>query len=262
MPPRATRPSAALSETYSLPRRSLAVEAMARARSRGQLRPGVDLSMIVDQLWGACYHRLLLPGEPITHDFADALVENALDGAAPGKGARPPRVVSGVDALGADDLVVAHVVEHGVDLLRIDALPLGEGLPVERELELLRLQVVRVPRSLAGLPVDDAIAAVDEKDRIQLADDDPVIQHQVDLDLHLDRLERGELRARAREARAAAAALWLMAERWSPEPAMVRRATGSSPTDRQIPRTDTGPVFISSLTYTRARGARRRARSG
>ena len=56
---------------------------------------------------------------------------------------------------------------------------------------------------------------------------------------------------------------------------MVRRATGSSPTDGQIPRTDTGgltslaqrfalkdqrnrPVFISSLTYTRARGARRR----
>ena len=43
---------------------------------------------------------------------------------------------------------------------------------------------------------------------------------------------------RAREA--GAAALWLMAERWSPEPAMVRspgapRATGSSPTDRQIP---------------------------
>ena len=45
---------------------------------------------------------------------------------------------------------------------------------------------------------------------------------------------------RARGARAAGAALWLMAERWSPEPAMVRRATGSSPTDRQIPRTDTG----------------------
>ena len=79
---------------------------------------------------------------------------------------------------------------------------------------------------------------------------------------------------RARGARAAAAALgWLMAERWSPEPAMVRRATGSSPTDGQIPRTDTGgltslaqrfalndqrnrPVFISSLTYTRAREAR------
>lgn len=74
--------SAALSQTYSLPRRSLAVQAMERARSRGQLRPGVDLSMIVDQLWGACYHRLLLPGEPITHDFADALVENALYGAA------------------------------------------------------------------------------------------------------------------------------------------------------------------------------------
>jgi AcrR family transcriptional regulator len=74
--------SAALSETYSLPRRTLAVEAMERAQSRGQLRRDVDLSMIVDQLWGACYHRLLLPGEPITPDFADALVENALYGAA------------------------------------------------------------------------------------------------------------------------------------------------------------------------------------
>ena len=141
---------------------------------------------------------------------------------------------------------------------------------------------------------------------------------------------------RAREA--GAAALWLMAARWSPAPTMVselpghrqpiakfraltlaacpratlalndqrissltytrarggrrraladgrtmvagaddgERATGSSPTDRQIPRTDTGrlprarnatalndqrnrPVFISSLTYTRARGGRRRA---
>ena len=60
---------------------------------------------------------------------------------------------------------------------------------------------------------------------------------------------------------------------------MVRRATGSSPTDGQIPRTDTGgltslaqrfalndqrnrPVFISSLTYTRARGARAAAALG
>lgn len=74
--------SAAWSKTYSLPRRALAVEALERARSRGQLRHGVDLSMIVDQLWGACYHRLLLPGEPITLNFADALVENALYGAA------------------------------------------------------------------------------------------------------------------------------------------------------------------------------------
>ena len=59
---------------------------------------------------------------------------------------------------------------------------------------------------------------------------------------------------------AAAAALWLMAERWSPEPAMVRRATGSSPTDRQIPRTDTGtPSFhFFCHLYARARRARRR----
>ena len=58
---------------------------------------------------------------------------------------------------------------------------------------------------------------------------------------------------RAREARAAA--LWLMAERWSPAPAMVQRATGSSPTDRQIPRTDTDP-FLFFLSPTRAREER------
>ncbi|MGA9195927.1 MAG: hypothetical protein WB037_12610, partial [Pseudolabrys sp.] len=60
---------------------------------------------------------------------------------------------------------------------------------------------------------------------------------------------------RARGARAAAAALWLMAERWSPEPAMVRRATGSSPTDRQIPRTDTGRLSSLAQHYGFERSA-------
>jgi hypothetical protein len=35
---------------------------------------------VVDQLWGACYHRLLLPDQPLTDEFADALVANLLDG--------------------------------------------------------------------------------------------------------------------------------------------------------------------------------------
>ncbi len=73
---------AAFSAAYSLPRRNLAISALQRARDRGQLREGFSLQIIVDQLWGACYHRLLIPDEPLTLEFADELVENALRGAA------------------------------------------------------------------------------------------------------------------------------------------------------------------------------------
>jgi hypothetical protein len=34
----------------------------------------------VDQLWGACYHRLLLPDQPLDIAFTDALVRNLLRG--------------------------------------------------------------------------------------------------------------------------------------------------------------------------------------
>jgi AcrR family transcriptional regulator len=73
--------SAAFSEYYSAPRRALALATFEKARDRGELRPDLDLGILVDQLWGACYHRLLIPGEPLTEEFAVALVDNALDGA-------------------------------------------------------------------------------------------------------------------------------------------------------------------------------------
>lgn len=75
--------SAAFSRHYSGPRRALALATFEKARDRGELRPGLDLGMLVDQLWGACYHRLLIPDEPLTEQFAIALVDNALDGARP-----------------------------------------------------------------------------------------------------------------------------------------------------------------------------------
>lgn len=74
---------AAFSASYSRPRRNLALAALERARGRGQLRDDFSLDVIVDQLWGACYHRLVIPDEPLTLDFADELVRNALHGAAP-----------------------------------------------------------------------------------------------------------------------------------------------------------------------------------
>jgi hypothetical protein len=75
--------SAALLERYSGPRRRLAVEALLRARDRGQLRADVDPEIVVDQLWGACYHRLLLPGLPVTEEFAVGLIGNLLRGVRP-----------------------------------------------------------------------------------------------------------------------------------------------------------------------------------
>ncbi|MET8951142.1 TetR/AcrR family transcriptional regulator C-terminal ligand-binding domain-containing protein [Streptomyces sp. NPDC004393] len=72
--------AAALLKRYSGPRRELAVETMLRARSRGQLRADVDPEVLVDQLWGACYHRLLMPNLPLTEEFAVSVVANLMHG--------------------------------------------------------------------------------------------------------------------------------------------------------------------------------------
>lgn len=68
---------------YSAERRQLAVERMRRAQDAGQIRPDVDLQVLVHQLWGAVYHRLLNSDEPITDEFITALVTNLLDGIVP-----------------------------------------------------------------------------------------------------------------------------------------------------------------------------------
>lgn len=73
---------AAYLQRYSSPRRALAVAALERAKQRGRLRAGLDAESVVDQLWGACYHRLLLPDQPLTHEFVDALVDNLFRGIA------------------------------------------------------------------------------------------------------------------------------------------------------------------------------------
>jgi AcrR family transcriptional regulator len=71
---------AAYLERYSSPRRAMAVAAMEKAKHRGQLRASLDPETVVDQLWGACYHRLLLPDQPLTNEFVDALLDNLFGG--------------------------------------------------------------------------------------------------------------------------------------------------------------------------------------
>ncbi|MER6466117.1 TetR/AcrR family transcriptional regulator [Streptomyces sp. NPDC048409] len=69
---------------YSSQRRRLAGERLLRAQELGQIRPGTDVQILVDQLWGAVYHRLLIPDEPVTDEFVVGLVGNLLDGVGPG----------------------------------------------------------------------------------------------------------------------------------------------------------------------------------
>ncbi len=65
-----------LSTHYTRPRRQLAVQRLGTARERGQVRDDVDLEVVVDQLWGACYQRLPLPDQPLDAAFIDALIAN------------------------------------------------------------------------------------------------------------------------------------------------------------------------------------------
>lgn len=72
----------AFRQLYSSQRRRLAGERLRRAQEAGQIHSGVDVQIIVDQLWGAVYHRLLIPDEPVTEQFVDGLVANLLYGIA------------------------------------------------------------------------------------------------------------------------------------------------------------------------------------
>ena len=74
--------SAALSQRYTIPRRDLAKRTISLARERGQLRHDIDDDVLVDQLWGACYNRLLIPDNTLNESYADELIRNVLLGAA------------------------------------------------------------------------------------------------------------------------------------------------------------------------------------
>jgi hypothetical protein len=60
------------------PRRQALNEVFARAAARGELRPGVDVSLAADLLFGPLYHRMLVTGAPVTPRVADKLAELVL----------------------------------------------------------------------------------------------------------------------------------------------------------------------------------------
>ncbi|MEU1049338.1 TetR-like C-terminal domain-containing protein [Streptomyces sp. NPDC005897] len=55
-------------------RRTLAAERLCRAQELGPIRAAADVQVLIDQLWGAVHHRLLIPDEPVTDAFVTTLV--------------------------------------------------------------------------------------------------------------------------------------------------------------------------------------------
>ena len=67
---------------YVHPRREIGGAALRRAQSRGQLSTKIDVQVLIDQLWGACYYRLMTEPDLVTATYLDALVDQALNGVA------------------------------------------------------------------------------------------------------------------------------------------------------------------------------------
>jgi AcrR family transcriptional regulator len=59
----------------------LAIELVERATQRGELRAGTDPVLLLDQLAGALYYRVLITGAPVHDTYLERLVSAALDGA-------------------------------------------------------------------------------------------------------------------------------------------------------------------------------------
>lgn len=75
--------AAAMRARFTGLRHRMAVDALLRAQGRGQIREEVDPEAAADQLWGACLHRLLVTGYPITEAFTENLLANLLGGIQP-----------------------------------------------------------------------------------------------------------------------------------------------------------------------------------
>jgi AcrR family transcriptional regulator len=74
--------SQAIRARYSSERRRLAGDRLRAAQEAGQIRADIDVQVLVDQLWGAVYNRLLVPDVPVDDAFLGALVGNLMDGVA------------------------------------------------------------------------------------------------------------------------------------------------------------------------------------
>lgn len=67
-----------LNEEYVLPRRAGTVADIRRAQAEGTFPPGIDPEIVVDAIFGSIYFHMITKLRPLTHEYADALVNNVL----------------------------------------------------------------------------------------------------------------------------------------------------------------------------------------
>ncbi|MDR3043354.1 MAG: TetR/AcrR family transcriptional regulator [Desulfovibrio sp.] len=64
-------------ESYLLPRRAAAKDALRRGIAQGELRPDIDLDLLVDALYAPIFHRLLLQHGPLDDAFIRGVAATA-----------------------------------------------------------------------------------------------------------------------------------------------------------------------------------------
>lgn len=70
----------ALRDRWVLPRRSATKAVLKRAVERGQVRQGLDPDVVLDQIYGAVYFRVMIGHQALRKGLAQELVGNVLDG--------------------------------------------------------------------------------------------------------------------------------------------------------------------------------------
>ena len=73
---------------FLIRRRLALTEVLRRGVDRGDLRPDVDLELVLDVLGGPLFYRLLITGGPIDEQLAEGVTELILRGFAPDKPSR------------------------------------------------------------------------------------------------------------------------------------------------------------------------------
>jgi AcrR family transcriptional regulator len=73
---------------FLIRRRSALAEVLRRGVDRGDLRPDLDLELVLDVLGGPLFYRLLITGGPIDEQLAEGVTELILRGFAPDKPGR------------------------------------------------------------------------------------------------------------------------------------------------------------------------------
>jgi len=72
--------AATLRSRWLQPRRDASTTVLLRAIERGEIRPDIEVPVVLDQLYGPLYYRLTLRHEPLGPGLADSLVRTVLDG--------------------------------------------------------------------------------------------------------------------------------------------------------------------------------------